>query len=124
MTLTSEQLAVKDEFTKFIKTALLKEWTAQGHLIDGTVVKEMDIVLEQTIDKVSFLFFFLPYGVFLESGVKANRIPFSGIGGGGKSAYIEGLISFALKKLNVAGLQEAKSAAFAIAHTHKQKGMP
>lgn len=125
MVLKAEQEKVRKEFEVFIKKELLKTWTAQGHNIDGTVVKEMDLVVEQTLNTISFLFYFLPYGTYIEAGVGASSIPFSGTGGrGGKSAYIEGLIAYALKKLNVADLKEAKSAAFAIAHTHKKEGMP
>ena len=125
MVLKGEQGKVKAEFEKFIKTQLLKTWVEQGHYIDGTVVKEMDLVVEQTLNSVSFLFYFLPAGAFMESGVPANKIPFSGThGGGGKSAYIQGLIGYAMKKLNITTMKEAKSAAFAIAHTHKKEGMP
>ena len=124
MALKGKQKQTRDEFEKFMKRELLKTWVAQGHNINGKVVREMDMVVEEFTDMVSFLFFFLPYGTFIESGVPSTKIPFSGIGGGGKSAYIQGLIAYAQKKLNVASLAEAKSAAFAIAHTHKKKGMP
>ena len=125
MVLKANQEKVRKEFEVFIKKALLEEWTAQGHFIDGKVVKEMDLVVEQTVNSVSFLFFFLPYGTYIESGVPASSIPFSGATGrGGRSAYIQALIGYALKKLQVANMAEAKSAAFAIAHTHKKEGMP
>lgn len=125
MVLKAEQLKIREAFEKFIKDALLKEWTAQGHFMNGKVVEEMDMIVEQTLESVSFLFFFLPYGTYIESGVSASNIPFSGATGqGGRSAYIQALIGYALKKLQVDGLKEAKSAAFAIAHTHRKEGMP
>lgn len=124
MVLKAETAKARAEFEKFIKRELLKTWVAQGHNIDGTVVQEMDMVVEETLDSISFLFYFLPYGAYMEAGVGREKIPFSGIGGGGKSAYIQGLIGYAMKKLNVATMKEAKSAAFAIAHTHKKEGMP
>lgn len=124
MVLKAEQAVVKTQFEKFIKTKLLEEWTAQGHFIDGKIVREMDLVIEETLNAVGFLFFFLPYGTYIESGVPASSIPFSGIGGGGRSAYIQGLIGYAMKKLQIQSAQEAKSVAFAIAHTHKKEGMP
>ena len=63
------------------------------------------------------------YGVFVEFGVKANRIPFSGRSGkGGKSQYIQGLISF-FEKRGLSG-REAVGAAFATAHVHAREGMP
>ena len=67
------------------------------------------------------------YGVFVESGVKAGRIPFSGSrrrgrGGKRKSEYIQGLIRFFQFKLRKSE-KEAKAAAFATAHVHKREGM-
>jgi hypothetical protein len=123
MVLNANTETVRLEFETFIKEELLKTWVEQGHNINGKVVKEMDIIVEQTVDKISFLFFSLPYGVYIAGGVSADKIPFSGIGGGGKSAYIQGLISYAKKKLSLPD-KEAKSAAFAIAYTHKKRGMP
>ena len=123
MVLTANTETVRLEFEKFIKEELLKTWVEQGHNINGKVVKEMDIIVEQTTDKISFLFFSLPYGVYIAGGVSADKIPFSGSGGGGKSAYIQGLISYAKKKMQLPD-DQAKSAAFAIAHTHKKRGMP
>ena len=113
--------AAKDAFEKFIRSKLLETWVAQGHNMTGKVVKEMDMVVEETSSLVSFLFYFLPYGVYQQTGVSASNIPFSGVGGGGKSAYIQGLIAYALKKLRVRTMTEAKSAAFAIAYTQKKK---
>ena len=116
---------LKDEFEKFIRIELLKTWTAQGHNMNGKVVREMDMIVKETSELISFMFYFLPYGTFVETGTPASKIPFSGTGNrGGKSAYIEGLIRYAEKKLRVRSLQEAKSAAFAIAYTQKKEGSP
>ena len=131
MVLNANTEKVRLEFEKRIKDELLKTWVLQGHNINGKVVKEMDIVVEQTANKISFLFFSLPYGVYIAGGVSAEKIPFSGGGGGtagifsggGKSAYIQGLIAYAKKKLDLPD-DEAKSAAFAIANTHRKEGMP
>ena len=65
MVLKAEQEKIRKEFEVFIKKALLKTWVAQGHFINGKVVKEMDIVVEQTLDIISFLFFTFPYGSFM-----------------------------------------------------------
>jgi len=124
MALTATQTAIKEEFEQFIKAELLKTWTEQGHNMNGKVVREMDIVVEQALDKLSFLFYSLPYGVYMESGVPSANIPFSGRSGhGGKSAYIQALIGYAMKRMNL-DQERAKSAAFAIAYTHKKRGMP
>lgn len=125
MVLTSKQKVIKDQFEKWLKGELLKTWVEQGHNMNGKVVQEMDLVVEQTFDKISFLLYSLPYGVYIEAGVPASSIPFSGTGGdgGGKSAYIQGLISYAMKRMAL-DEKQAKSAAFAIAYTHMRRGMP
>jgi len=84
----------------------------------------MDLIVEQTTERISFLLYSLPYGVYMESGVPATSIPYSGrSGSGGKSAYIQALIGYAMKRMNL-DQQQAKSAAFAIAETHRKRGMP
>lgn len=124
MVLTANTETVRLEFEAFIKEELLKTWVEQGHNINGKVVKEMDIIVEQTVDKISFLFFSLPYGVYIAGGVSADKIPYSGTKGtGGKSAYIQALIGYAKKRMQLPD-KEAKSAAFAIAQTHRKRGMP
>ena len=124
MVLNANTEKVRLEFEKFMKEELLKTWVEQGHNMNGKVVKEMDIIVEQTADRISFLFYSLPYGVFLAAGVPADKIPFSGCSGhGGKSAYIQALIGYTKKRMNLPE-KEAKSAAFAIAHTQKKRGMP
>ena len=124
MVLNANTEQVRLEFEGFIKEELLKTWVDQGHNINGKVVREMDIIVEQTTSKISFLFFSLPYGVYMEAGVDASKIPFSGSSGrGGKSAYIQALIGYAKKRMNLPDKQ-AKSAAFAIAHSQKKRGMP
>ena len=116
-------IEAKKAFEDFIRAKLLAMWVAQGHNMNGKVVREMDMLIEETSEALSFLFYFLPYGIYNETGVAASKIPFSGVGGGGKSAYIEALILYAQKRLRVRTLAEAKSAAFAIAYTHKKEGM-
>ena len=124
MVLTANTETVRLEFETWIKAELLKTWVEQGHNMNGKVVKEMDIIVEQTVDKISFLFYSFPYGVYMEGGVSADQIPYSGTSGhGGKSAYIQALIGYAKKKLQLPD-DQAKSAAFAIAQTHRKKGMP
>jgi len=66
----------------------------------------------------------LYYSVFVDKGVPADRIPFSGShGSGGTSAYIQGLKRFAMLRFNVDETEGLKIA-FMIANKHKKEGMP
>jgi hypothetical protein len=106
-----------------IKKRLQDELKAQGHELTGALSNSIrwDIVVEG--DRTTATMYALGYGIIIETGVKANRIPYSGNRGrGGKSKYIEGLIKFF--KLKGKGEREAKSAAFATARKQKREGMP
>jgi hypothetical protein len=109
---------------KLLHDALMAEWRAQGHYITGKVVEEIEYEINQTFEGVSITGLMPAYGGYINEGVSAANIPFSPGSGAGKSKYIEGLIGFVQKRMAVATLQEAKSVAFAIAHTQKRQGMP
>jgi len=64
----------------------------------------------------------LNYGIIIEVGVPASKIPYSGRRNGGKSKYIQGLIRF--WQLKGLGEKESIRAAFATAAVHKREGMP
>jgi hypothetical protein len=65
------------------------------------------------------------YGIALDQGVPADRIPFTEPSGrGGRSKYIEGLQRFAQLKLGVTDNRKSLGIAFAIARKHKKVGMP
>jgi hypothetical protein len=64
------------------------------------------------------------YYQFVEEGVAAASVPYTPGGRrGGTSKYIQGLISFFMRKARL-GFKEAKGAAFATANKHKKEGIP
>ena len=101
---------------------LSDELILQGHYISpGGLSDDIDVVVRSVADKSTIELWMRDYAGYLERGVKAENIPFSGVTGrGGKSAYIEGLRRWAERR----GMDNPLSAAFAIAHTHKKEGMP
>lgn len=112
------------EFKALLQRELLETWKQQGHYMDGSVVKSADFVVEQTMNKLQFLVYMFPYAAYMEAGVPASKIPFSGTGGsGGTSKYIQALIRYAMRKMALPE-KEAKSVAFAIAHKQKKEGLP
>jgi hypothetical protein len=107
-----------------LRKELLRTWKEQGHHMDGKIVDTMEFVIEQTVEKLSFLAYMFPYGGYIQRGVPASSIPFSGITGrGGTSRYIQALIGYAQKRMALPD-KEAKQVAFAIAHKQKAEGMP
>jgi hypothetical protein len=117
----------KDELLKEIATLVIDSFKKQIQIQGHTLTGELEASFE-----ASFLRFgltdviaisFNDYGVPLDTGVSAERIPFSLSGNGGKSRYIEGLTRFAKLRFGVSD-REAQSIAFAIAQKHKKEGMP
>ena len=99
--------------------------TRQGHRLSGRLIKSMKFSVSVSSQKVVGDIIMEHYAGFLDSGVSASRIPFSGISPGAGpnvSQYIQGLISFWRQR----GLpeREATSAAFATAKVHAREGMP
>lgn len=107
-----------------IKLELQDKLQAQGHGVKGR--SKLIDSMEWSIKRVATLYvadmLMEDYGVFVDKGVTAGRIPFNPGSGKKVSKYITGLYNFWLKKgLNS---KEALSASFAVAKKHKKEGMP
>jgi hypothetical protein len=63
------------------------------------------------------------YMAINNSGVTANRIPYTPNSGNKTSKYISGLIDYVKRRMGKSD-KEAKGIAFAIASKHKREGMP
>lgn len=106
-----------------LRSKLRTSQNDQGHNLTGKLRDSIDYAVTKGNGIITAKMEMENYGVFVEFGVKANRIPFSGRSGkGGKSQYIQGLISF-FEKRGLSG-REAVGAAFATAHVHAREGMP
>ncbi|TSA56912.1 hypothetical protein D4R42_02635 [bacterium] len=113
-----------DRLQAILNEALLEEWEAQGHSINGAVVREIDYRVTQTVNEVILSGYMPFYGNIIARGVKPGNIPYSGRSGrGGTSKYIQALQRYAQLRM---GLDEKESlgVAFAIANTQKKSGMP
>jgi hypothetical protein len=110
-----------DKIADFVKEQLKISLANQGHNLTGSLMNSIDYVVTVNKDAMIYGFEMLDYGIIVNRGVKANKIPYSGsTGRGGTSKYIEALIAYG-KKRNV---DNAISFAFAVAATHKREGMP
>lgn len=107
-----------------LKQALSDEFEAQGHRLTGSFERALKYEIRPASGGGYTARMIGPeYGIFLEFGVRAARIPYSGRSGrGGRSAYIQGLIQYFERR----GLpeREAQRAAFATAAVHRREGMP
>ncbi len=115
--------AVIREVMTDLRTKLRASQADQGHTLTGRLQESTDYDIRAGRSAITAKMEMEDYGVFVEFGVPASRIPFSGRSGrGGTSQYIQGLISF----FELRGLsgREAIGAAFATAHVHAREGMP
>jgi len=101
------------------------ELAEQGHRASGRGIDSIEAkITEVAITRIVGVILANDYLIPVDTGVPAARVPFSGVGGGGTSKYIQGLINW----INIIkpGLSapENKSFAFAIAYTHKKQGIP
>lgn len=103
-----------------LKQATNEELAGQGHRLTGSLEGSIANQIDEIPNGWQMLVTMAHYAGYLERGVKAENIPFSPGSGKKNSLYIEGLTKFA----ELRGMTNPKSAAFAIAHAHKNQGMP
>ena len=111
---------------EYLRNRLGQELLAQGHRLTGELISSLEYKIQTTANGLTLDFFASEYGTYLNTGVPASRIPYTPGrrgGGGGTSAYIQGLIRYTQRRMGLRG-KEAVSAAFAIARKHKREGMP
>jgi hypothetical protein len=103
---------------------LRKQIIIQGHNLTGSLVKSAranSVVVND--DRAVVRILLNSYGVPLNTGVPAPRIPYGTYTGARVSKYIQGLKTFAKLRFRVTDKQ-ALGIAFAIANKHKKEGMP
>lgn len=112
------------ELSRELEEALAGELIRQGHKLTGSLIESIDVSISEKFDSLGLIGRFNDYGLVLDRGIPADRIPYTrGSPRGGKSKYITGLINWARIKFKV-DLKRAKGIAFAVANIHLKKGMP
>lgn len=106
-----------------VKKAVKAAFIMQGRSLTGALVNSIDYSVNATVNSAFIEFSLLDYGMILNYGVPANRIPYSPGSGAKSSKYIDGLKLYAKLRFN-ANDKEAERIAFAIARKHKKFGMP
>ena len=122
---SEDMTGIFKDLETFLRRELLKEWTAQGHYMNGKVVNEAEFVIEATMNTIRMDLFVPIHGAFMETGTPAEKIPYSGRSGrGGTSKYIQALMGYVQKRMAISDMARQKSIAFAIAETQRKEGMP
>ena len=112
-----------EQVGEVVKKAVKQAFIMQGRSLTGALVNSIDYSVNATVNSAFIEFTLLDYGMILNYGVPANRIPYSPGSGAKSSKYIDGLKLYAKLRFN-ANDKEAERIAFAIARKHKKFGMP
>jgi hypothetical protein len=112
-----------EQVGEVVKKAVKQAFIMQGRSLTGALVNSIDYSVNATVNSAFIEFTLLDYGMILNYGVPANRIPYSPGSGAKSSKYIDGLKMYAKLRFN-ANDKEAERIAFAIARKHKKFGMP
>jgi hypothetical protein len=112
-----------EQVGEVVKKAVKQAFIMQGRNLTSALVNSIDYSVNATVTSAFIEFTLLDYGMILNYGVPANRIPFSPGSGAKSSKYIDGLKMYAKLRFN-ANDKEAERIAFAIARKHKKFGMP
>lgn len=112
-----------DGFLQWLASEIEDELVQQGHKVGSGDWLGSDIdrkVIEQG-DTLRLQLWMRDYARYVDRGVAKENIPFTPPSGrGGTSKYISALEQWAARR----GMDNPLRAAFAIAHKHKQEGMP
>lgn len=109
----------------YLTQELTQELLKQGHKATGSLINSINYAVEFYKGALVLSMEYNDYGAVVNNGVKANRIPYGqSSGGGGKSAYIQGLYNWVITKRLATTDKEALGIAFSIAKTHQKFGMP
>lgn len=121
----AEILTYVDKIENVIREVLEAEWKAQGHEMNGAIIRDIEFKVDHKEDTLTISGFIYPYGNIIASGVASAKIPFSGrTGAGGTSKYIEGLRNYVKARMGITDEKKSLSIAFAIANEQKKAGMP
>lgn len=119
---TQSEIELMQQVSLFIDGKLKEEFVGQGHHLTGAFEGSLHGTVLNTGMKTQLRGQMASYGIFVNTGVNASRIPYNEGSGAGTSKYITALINY--WKLRGLNEKEATRAAFATAKTHKKEGMP
>ena len=89
----------------------------------GALANSLEYKIRQETNTTRITFMFNSYGLSLNNGIPASRIPYNRGSGKSSSKYIDGLRKWVRERLGFSQAR-AERVAFAIANAQKKKGYP
>lgn len=113
-----------EEALKVISSIIISELHAQGHYLTGKLEASIETRQFEQADKLIGQILMESYGVILDRGVSAGRVPYQRGSGAKKSKYIDALFGYVKLRRPSMSDKQALSFAFAIANAAKKTGHP
>jgi hypothetical protein len=117
-----------NDLAELLKDEMKQQLKIADHIMTGSLSESIEERILTTIDGRKIEIWINDYGIALDQGVPADRIPFTEPSGrGGRSKYIEGLQRFAQLKLGVTDKRKSLGISFEIARKNmyvSPGGMP
>ena len=98
----------------FLKRELIRELISQGHRATGSLIKSIEMIIEQRLKAVTLSGEFLFYGEFLDRGRKSGR----------RKVPIDVLVEWIKQKQFQIDVNKIRGVAFAIQTTIFKEGIP
>jgi hypothetical protein len=89
-----------EQVGEVVKKAVKQAFIIQGRSLTGALVNSIDYSVNATVNSAFVEFTLLDYGMILNYGVTADRIPYSPGSGAKSSKYIDGLKLYAKLRFN------------------------
>jgi len=114
-----------DEFAFDLAHLFIQELEDQGHRATGRLIASVVAKVKATMDAIELELSHLDYGIIVNTGLSAERVPYSRGSGAKSSKFIEALMGWIRLRGIGGGLDKTvRGIAFAIATTMKKEGMP
>ena len=114
-----------DEFAVYITSLFIDELQAQGHKATGRLIASVVAKVSSVLDSIDLALSHLDYGIIVNTGLPANRVPYSRGSGAKTSKFIDALMDWIRLKGIAGGLDKTvRSVAFAMATAMKRDGIP
>lgn len=114
-----------NEFAVELAMQFIDELKDQGHKATGRLIASVVARVSSALDEIDLALSHLDYGIIVNTGVSANRVPYSRGSGAKTSKFIDALIAWVRLRGIAGGLdKKVKSVAFAIATAMKRDGVP
>lgn len=114
-----------NEFAVDLAGMFIDELHEQGHKASGRLIASVVARVSSALDEIDLALSHLDYGIIVNTGIAANRVPYSRGSGAKTSKFIDALIAWIRLRGIAGGLdKKVRSVAFAMATAMKRDGVP